>query len=329
MKENHSARSPQPFSRGTSSTRRTSPTGSSSSTSAPSPTTSTTTPSWIRDSSSPGRPSVQMRTARPSGENPSARPTRSMTPSLTGERSPIVDRASTGPCREERSPIVDRASTGPCLRGFRGLLAGLLGSRLRHERGFEALLDGVLGHDALLDVATRGQLELHLEQRVLEDRAQAAGAGLALEGAVGDRAERVVGEDELDAVELEEALELLDERVARLGQDRDQVVTRELVDDRDDGQAPYELRDQAVLDEVLGQDLLEELPGVLVVLRADRRAEADALVPDPPLDHLVEVGEGTTADEQDVGGVDSEELLVRVLAPSLRRHRRDRSLEDL
>ena len=35
---------------------------------------------------------------------------------------------------------------------------------------------------------------------------------------------------QLDAVELEEALELLDERVARLGEDRDQVVARELVD---------------------------------------------------------------------------------------------------
>ena len=42
--------------------------------------------------------------------------------------------------------------------------------------------------------------------------------------------QRVVGEDQLDPVELEEALELLDERVARLGQDLHQVVARELVD---------------------------------------------------------------------------------------------------
>ena len=82
----------------------------------------------------------------------------------------------------------------------------------------------------------------------------------------------VVGEDELDAVEGEEALELLDERVARLGQDRDQVVARELVDGRDHRQAADELRDQAVLDEVLGQALLEDLAGVLGVLgRRSRR----------------------------------------------------------
>ena len=36
--------------------------------------------------------------------------------------------------------------------------------------------------------------------------------------------QRLVGEHELDAVELEEALELLDERVARLGQDLHQLV---------------------------------------------------------------------------------------------------------
>src|SRR5207248_2628303 len=40
-------------------------------------------------------------------------------------------------------------------------------------------------------------------------------------------------------------------------------------------------------------------------------------------------GERAAADEEDVRRVDREELLVRVLAAALRRHRRDRSLEDL
>ena len=68
-----------------------------------------------------------------------------------------------------------------------------------------ALLDRLLGDDALLHVAARGELELDVKQGLLEDRAQPAGAGLALERLVGDRAERVGGEDELDVVELEEA----------------------------------------------------------------------------------------------------------------------------
>ena len=87
----------------------------------------------------------------------------------------------------------------------------------------------------LRHVAARGELELDLEQDLLDDRAQPARAGLALERLVGDRRQRVVGEDELDAIELEEALELLDERVARLGQDQHQLVAGELVDRRHHG----------------------------------------------------------------------------------------------
>ena len=58
-------------------------------------------------------------------------------------------------------------------------------------------------------------------------------------------------------------------------------------------------------------------------------AEAERLLAHPALDHLVEADERAAADEQDVRGVDLVELLVRVLAPALRRHVRDRALEDL
>ena len=57
--------------------------------------------------------------------------------------------------------------------------------------------------------------------------------------------------------------------------------------------------------------------------------EAERLLADAALDHLVEADEGAAADEQDVRGVDLVELLVRVLAAALRRHVGDRALEDL
>ena len=59
------------------------------------------------------------------------------------------------------------------------------------------------------------------------------------------------------------------------------------------------------------------------------RAEADGVLPDAPRDDLLQPGERAAADEEDVRRVDREELLVRVLATALRRHRRDRPLEDL
>src|SRR5829696_3574028 len=197
------------------------------------------------------------------------------------------------------------------------------------QGGLQPALDGLLGHHALLDVAPRRQLELHLEQGLLDDRPQAARAGLALERLVGHRRECLLGEDELDRVEGEEPLELLDQGVARLGEDGDEVVARELVHGAHDRQAADELGDEAVLDEVLGQAALEDLARVALDLGLDRRAEAHALVAHPPLDDLVEVGERPAAHEQHVGRVDGQELLVGMLAAALRRHGGRGPLEDL
>ena len=57
--------------------------------------------------------------------------------------------------------------------------------------------------------------------------------------------------------------------------------------------------------------------------------EAERLLARAPLDLLVEADEGAAADEEDVGRVDLEEFLMRVLAPALRRHVGDRALENL
>ena len=65
----------------------------------------------------------------------------------------------------------------------------------------------------------------------------------------------------------------------------------------------------------------------LVVL--DIGAEAHSLHADSPLDDGVEPHEGAAADEQDVRGVDLQELLLRVLAAALGRNAGHRALDDL
>src|SRR5215211_5841230 len=246
--------------------------------------------------------------------------------SATATPTPISAVQGTRPCPASlptvpRTPP-DRRGCAAVLGGFLpnvGLL-GLVWRGLRDQGRAAAGLDRLAGDHALRDVAPRRELELHVEKRLLEDRAKAPGPSLALEGLVGDGGQRVLLEYELDVVELEEALELLGERVPRLGQDRDQVVAAELVDRGHHGEPADELRDQAVLDQVLGQHLLEELARVLVGLRGHVRAEPDPMAADPPLDDVVELREGAAADEEDVGGVDRQELLVRVLSPALRGH---------
>src|SRR3546814_14355328 len=55
--------------------------------------------------------------------------------------------------------------------------------------------------------------------------------------------------------------------------------------------------------------------------RGDMGAEADGLRLQPVADDLFQSRKGAAADEQDVGRVDLEEFLLRMLAPALRRNR--------
>src|SRR3954454_4105464 len=173
-------------------------------------------------------------------------------------------------CRARRRRRPDELIWPARLRGFFGeLFVLVVCAGAGDERGLDALLDRLLGDRALDDVVARRQLEHHVEQGALDDRPQAAGAGLALERLLGDLPEGVLGEDELDVVVGEEPLELARERVLRLGQDLDEVLALQLVHRGDDRQPADELRDQPVREQVLGHYLREHLGGLMRVLRPD------------------------------------------------------------
>src|SRR5918997_1730624 len=89
-----------------------------------------------------------------------------------------------------------------------------------------------------------------------------------------------------------------------------------------------ELGYEPVLDEVFGLNGRERL-GVAPRSRLDLRLEAERLVAHAALDDLLQPDERAAADEEDVGRVDGEELLVRVLAAALRRDVGDRAFENL
>src|SRR5690606_28866575 len=159
---------------------------------------------------------------------------------------------------------------------------------------------------------------------------QAARARLALHGLARDRAQRVLAELELDAFHVEQTLVLLRERVARLGQNLDERFLVELLERRDHGQAADELRYEPVLDQVLGLDVLEQRADLLAGIDAAHVGyEADAALARAIENDLLEPGERAAADEQDVRRIDLQELLLRMLAPALRRHRGDRALDEL
>src|SRR5690606_18268851 len=117
--------------------------------------------------------------------------------------------------------------------------------------------------------------------------------------------------------------------VLRLRQDVDEGVFRELVQGGHDGETTDELGDQTGADEVLRLNLREDLTDLLLLAARDLGAEAEAALADARLDDLLETDERAAADEEDVGRVDLQEVLLGVLAPALRRHVGDRALDDL
>src|SRR3546814_2973783 len=104
------------------------------------------------------------------------------------------------------------------------------------------------------------------------------------------------------------------------------VCSSDLGDHR---QAADELGDQAELDQVLGLDLGQHLADLDLALGAlELGAEANpAGVGAALLDDLVEACERSADDEQDVAGVDLQELLLRMLAPALRRRSEEHTSE--
>ena len=62
--------------------------------------------------------------------------------------------------------------------------------------------------------------------------------------------------------------------------------------------------------------------------RAQRSIKPDATAPDAPLNHLVQSYKGPTANKQNVGGIDLDELLMRMLATSLGRNIGHRAFQD-
>ena len=158
---------------------------------------------------------------------------------------------------------------------------------------------------------------------------QPARAGLPLDGLPGNGVKRVVGELQLDVLHVEQLGVLLDQRVLRLDQDLDQGGFVEVLQRRDHRQTADELRDSGrTSSRSSGSQFLSTSP----VLRSSgqahaRRSRSTSL--QAVGDDLLEAREGAAADEQDVGRVDLEEFLLRMLAAALRRNRGGRAFHQL
>ncbi len=119
------------------------------------------------------------------------------------------------------------------------------------------------------------------------------------------------------------------ERVLGLLEHLDERLEIEILHRRHNGQTTNELRDQPESNQILRHHLGKDLGIRPFIERTYLGAEADGVLANTLADDLFQAGERSTADEQHVGGVDLQELLMRVLPATLRWHRGDRAFEDL
>src|ERR1700676_797899 len=179
-------------------------------------------------------------------------------------------------------------------------------------------------------VGLRWQVVHNVEQYLFQYRAQAPRTGLACERLAGDGAQRRFPDLELDAFHAKHLVILLDQRILGLDQNLNQRCVVEFFQRGDDRQAANELGNQAELDQILGLGLSQQPAQVLAVVGTQHLgAEANPRFGSALADDLLQAIKRPPADEKNVGGVDLDELLVRVLAPALRRHRRDRAFDKL
>src|SRR6184192_3854736 len=120
------------------------------------------------------------------------------------------------------------------------------------------------------------------------------------------------------AVEGDGVLVLANEAVGRAGEDLVQLVRRQLAKLHLHGEPAEQLREHAVLDELLHAQAQIALPSAL-------GPEADLLV------HLrlVQIGEGAGADEEDVVGVHLDEIVLVPVLGDVERHEDLAAFEEL
>ena len=120
-----------------------------------------------------------------------------------------------------------------------GFFAALLGLGM-HDDGRGAGINDIGVDDHLFHILHAGKFIHQIKQDAFQDGAKAARAGFALDRLAGDGFERVIGEFQARAFHLEQFGILLDQRIFRLGQNRNQRHFVEIGERCNDGQTADE-----------------------------------------------------------------------------------------
>ena len=122
---------------------------------------------------------------------------------------------------------------------------------------------------------------------------------------------------------------LLDQRVFRFGQNLYQRVFGQFAERGHHRQAADQLGDQAELDQIFRLDLAEHFGQAAFLFSLDHGAETNTGAFSAVFNDFFQTGKRTAANEQNIGGVNLQKVLIRVLAPALGRHTGHRAFNQL
>ena len=138
----------------------------------------------------------------------------------------------------------------------------------------------------------------------------------------GQFAQGISGKLQFHALHRHELGKLLGESMFRFSQHRHQLVFGQFVQHRHHRQAADEFRNETVAEQVLRLDKLQNLATIHCrrLVRLMNRAETHHPMTKPALNHFLQTNKRAAADKQNVGRIDADVILLRVLAAALRRH---------
>mmetsp|Transcript_6440 Transcript_6440/g.12722 ORF Transcript_6440/g.12722 Transcript_6440/m.12722 type:complete len:458 (+) Transcript_6440:232-1605(+) len=170
-----------------------------------------------------------------------------------------------------------------------------------------------------------------LHQNVLRNRPQTPRPRPSIERHLRHLLQRTLRSMELNPIHRKLKCILLNQRILRHRQNIHETLFIQPPRRYDDGETTYEFGDHAVLDEVFGYGVVEifALDFEVVDVFFHFGAKADGGGIHAFVDDVFEAGEGSSADEEDVGGVDLDEVASGVFPSWLLGNIDDVALDDL
>lgn len=189
------------------------------------------------------------------------------------------------------------------------------------------LLAGIVGSNLKGALARRWNLEHGVAHDILDDGAQTAGTEFELYCLIDDEVEGIIGERQFNLVHLEELLILADDGILRLNEDTAQSLTVEGPQIGEHRQTAYNLGDEPERLQVLRGNILHKV-GLIDLRCVLDGVKAHHVGIQTLGNFLLNAVESSTADEEDIVGIDMDILLVGVLTAALRRNVNHRSLKE-